>query len=405
MALTDLEIKKLKPKDKLYRVADSGGLCIEIATSGSKLWRWRYLFNGKAQMAALGAYPALSLAEARKKRDAEREQLKFGNHPTLEKKAQRLRRVYEGILTFEKLGRDWFKQKEAEREPKSLERDLARMATFVFPKIGALAITEISPIQIVDIMREIAAQGKPETAKRVKQIISRIFRYAIQCDLCRFNPAGELRDILPKRIKRKHHASIPFAELPALLLEIHARPNDLTKYAMLLDSLTLLRTNELIGGKWAEINWDKEQWEVAAERMKMKEPHIVPLPRQAIKILTELQQITGNREYIFYNAASKSKHLSNGAILMGLRRMGYANKMTGHGFRSLASTILNEIGYPSDIIERQLAHKETNRIRDAYNRAEYLAERKKMMQDYADILDRALNDRKFIIQRITAQAS
>lgn len=220
----------------------------------------------------------------------------------------------------------------------------------------------------------------------MKQLIGQVFRYAAQRGMCQHNPAADLRDLLPTP-DEKHHACIHPSELPTLLEKINARENGFSKYAMQLLMLTFVRTGELIGAKWSEIDWAKEEWHIPKERMKMKRPHIVPLASQSLTILRELQNITGNHAHIFYSPASKSKHISNGAVLMGLRRMGYQNTMTGHGFRTLASTILNEKGYPPDVIERQLAHEDDDKIRAAYNRAEYLLERKKMMQDYANFLD------------------
>jgi integrase len=391
MALTDLTIKHLKPKSKLYRVADSNGLCLEISPKGGKLWRWRYYYQGKAQMLALGKYPALSLTEARKKRDGARDLLDSGKHPTREKKVQKQRKAHEGENTFEKVARKWLEIKEKGLNEKYRTQCLARMEQHVFTKIGDLPITDINIPDVVEVIEEIAKRGTIETAKRMKQIIGQVFRYASQRGLCKHNPAADLRDILPAT-EEKHHACITPSELPALLAKIDARDNDFTKYAMKLLMLTFVRTSELIASTWDEIDWGKEEWHIPKERMKMRRPHVVPLSRQAIAILKELQTITGDKTHIFFSAASKHKHISNGAVLMGLRRMGYQNKMTGHGFRTLASTILNEKNYPPDVIERQLAHADNDKIRAAYNRAEYMLERKKMMQDYADILENVLKN-------------
>ena len=386
MALTELAIKHLKRKTKAYRVADSGGLCIEVSPTGGKLWRWRYYFQAKEQMLALGKYPALSLADARKKRDEARELVDAGKHPTREKKIQKLRKTHEGANTFEKIARRWLEMKGEGLNEKYRKQCLARMEQHVFNKIGDLPITDITIPDVVNVVEEIGKRGTIVTAKRMKQLIGQVFRYAAQRGLCKHNPAADLRDILPTPEER-HHACIHPSELPELLAKIEARGNDFTKYAMELMMLTFVRTSELIAGKWAEINWDKEEWHIPKERMKKRRPHVVPLSRQAIAALKKLQVTTGDEDYIFYNPSSKSKHISNGAVLMGLRRMGYKNKMTGHGFRTLASTILNEKEYAPDVIERQLAHEDDDKIRSAYNRAEYLLERKKMMQDYADILD------------------
>jgi integrase len=386
MALTELEVKAYKPKAKLYRVADSGGLTLEISPSGTKLWRYRYRFQGKGQMLALGKYPALTLAEARKKRDEAREMLNAGKHPTREKKIQKLRKAHDGANSFEKVARRWMEIKGEGQSERYQAQSLARMEKHVFPMIGALPLVEITIPDVVEVVETIGRRGTLEIAKRMKQAISQTFRYAAQRGLCTHNPAADLRDILPTP-ESKHHACIHPSELPNLLKAIEARPDGLTKYAIKLKALTFVRTGELIGATWDEINWAKEEWHIPKERMKMKRPHIVPLSTQALAILRELQELTGEKSHIFFSAASKSKHISNGTILMALRRMGYQGQMTGHGFRTLASTLLNEKGYQPDVIERQLAHEDSDKIRDAYNRAEYLMERKKMMQEYADWLE------------------
>ncbi len=386
MALTELAIKGLKPKSKPYRVADNGGLCIEVSAAGGKLWRWRYYYQGKPQMLALGKYPATSLSEARKRRDEARELVEAGKHPTREKKLQKLRKAHEGENTFERLARRWLEMKKEGLNDKYWKQSLARMEQHVFPKIGGLPISEITIPDVVAVVEGIGSKGAIETAKRMKRIIGQVFRYAAQRGLCQHNPAADLRDILPMP-EEKHHACVSPKELPDLMRAIEMRENDQTKFAMQLLALTFVRTGELIGAKWEEIDWSREEWHIPKERMKMRRAHIVPLSRQALAILRELQKHTGQKEYIFYSAGSKSKHISNGAVLMGLRRMGYQNRMTGHGFRALASTILNERGFAPDVIERQLAHESSDKIRSAYNRAEYLLKRKKMMQDYADILD------------------
>ena len=386
MALTELAVKAYKPKEKLYRVADGGGLTLEVSPSGSKLWRYRYRYQGKGQMLALGKYPALTLAEARKKRDEARELLNAGKHPTREKKIQKLRRAHEGENSFEKVARRWMEIKGEGQSERYQAQSLARMEKHVFPMIGALPLVDITIPDVVEVVETIGKRGTLEIAKRMKQAISQTFRYAAQRGLCTHNPAADLRDILPAS-ESSHHACIHPSELPNLLKAIEQRPDDLTKYAIKLIMLTFVRTGELIGATWDEINWAKEEWHIPKERMKMKRPHIVPLSAQALTILKALQERTGGKSHIFFSAASESKHISNGTILMALRRMGYQGRMTGHGFRTLASTILNEKGYQPDVIERQLAHEDSDKIRDAYNRAEYLLERKKMMQEYADWLE------------------
>lgn len=390
MALTELAIRHLKPKEKVYRVADSGGLCIEVSPKGSKLWRWRYNFNGKGQMLSLGKYPAVSLAQARRLRDEARDLVQEGKHPTREKKAQKLRTIQEGENTFERVARHWLNLKQGSLNAKYHTQCIARMEQHVFPMIGALPIADITIPDVVRVVEKISERGTVETAKRMKQQIGQVFRYAAQRGMCVHNPAADLRDITPP-IEEKHHACVSVAEAPTLLQAIEARSDDISKAAIQLLALTFVRTGELIGARWEEIDWQKAEWHIPKERMKMRRPHIVPLSRQALAILQRLHTYSGDKEFIFFSAASKSKHISNGTVLMALRRMGYQGRMTGHGFRTLASTILNEQGYTPDVIERQLAHGEPDKIRAAYNRAEYLSERKKMMQEYADLLDAMQN--------------
>jgi integrase len=307
MPLTELAIKNLKPKEKAYRIADSNGLCLEVSPKGSKLWRWRFYHLGKPQMTALGKYPAVSLAQARKLRDEARAVLESGKHPTLHKKAQKLRKAMEGGNTFEKITRLWMETKQKGLNEKYVRQNLERLEQLVFPAIGALPITEITIPDVVRVVDRIADRGTIETAKRMKQLIGQVFRFASTRGLCDHNPASDLRGILPTQ-EKEHHASLPIAELPALLKAIEAREPDFSKYAMQLLALTFVRTGELIGGRWEEINWEREEWNIPKERMKMKRPHVVPLAKQTLAILKELKKQTGDKEHIFHSPASKSKH-------------------------------------------------------------------------------------------------
>ena len=386
MALTEFTIKSLKPRAKPYRVSDGGGLSLEISPSGSKLWRWRYHYQSKEQMLALGKHPVLTLAGARRKRDEGKSLLDSGKNPAREKKAAKLRRATECENTFESVARYCLNVMQKGLSEKYAAQNLARLEQHVFPKIGSLPVTEITTPEIVRVIEGICNQGTREIAKRAKELIAQVFRFAVQRGICLYNPAADLRNILPSK-EEKHFACIHPSDLPELLHAIEARKPDLTKAAMQLLALTFVRTGELIAAQWDEIDWIREEWHIPKERMKMKRPHVVPLSRQTLAILRALQERTGDKKHIFFSAASKLKHVSNGTVLMGLRRMGYRNRMTGHGFRTLASTILNEKGYSPDVIERQLAHQDEDKVRAAYNRAEYLPERKKMMQDYADLLD------------------
>lgn len=391
--LTDVAVRNAKPKSKSYKLSDGEGLMLEVTPSGSKLWRWRYAFERREQMLALGKYPLISLSEARQKRDEARKLVDIGKHPTREKKVQKLRNTQNGGNSFEAIARRWLEMKSPNLNTKYATQTLARIEQHIFPTIGALPIRDITIPDVVFVVEAIAKNGTIETAKRMKQVIGQVFRYATQRGMCEHNPAADLRDILPHQ-EEKHHACIPVSELPEFIRKIETRHRDFTYYAIKLLMLTFVRTSELIGARWDEIDWQREEWHIPKERMKKRRPHMVPLSSQVLKLLRELQSITGEKEFIFHSPASKHMHISNGTVLMGLRRMGYQNRMTGHGFRTLASTILNEQGYASDVIERQLAHEDDDKIRAAYNRAEYRLERKKMMQDYADWLDgqKGIND-------------
>jgi integrase len=287
------------------------------------------------------------------------------------------------------VARRWFEIMKGEDEHR--QRSLRRLELYAFPKLGFRPIQEITTLEIVHCLEAVEKKGILETAHRVKQILQQVFRHAVRRGIIATNPAGDLRDVLAFP-KTKNFACIPPSELPGLLQAMNGYCGDaLTIYAMKMLAYTFVRTGELIGAKWEEIDWARQEWHIPAERMKMDRPHVVPLARQVLALLEEIKVITGRRDFIFFAAANKEKHLSNGVILGALNRMGYAKRMTGHGFRALASTILNEQRkYHPDVIEKQLAHADRNEVRAAYNRADYMLERKKMMQDWADYLDGVL---------------
>jgi len=376
--LTDLAIRKMKPREKLYRQLDSDGLYIEVSTTGLKYWRYRYNLAGRDQLYSIGRYPDITLAQARKIRDEKRVVVSQGKQLTREKRKEKRAREAADSNTFESVAIRFMETKKANLNAKYHKQSLERLKQHVFPAIGQMPVTEITIPDIVDVVEAIASKGTIETAKRMKQRISEVFRYAAQRGLCAYNPASDLRDILPTP-EKQHHACIPVSELPELLQRMEAMPEGLGKYAMHIKMLTILRTRELIEGKWAEIDWQRCEWVVPKERMKTRRPHTVPLSSQAIDLLKRLHKETGHTENLFFSSASKSKHISDGTILMALRRMGYQGRMTGHGFRSLCSTVLNEQGYPSDVVEAQLAHIEGDRVRAAYNRAQYMLKRKAMI--------------------------
>ena len=386
MPLSDIKIRNAKPNDKPYKLTDGGGLYVLIKPTASKLWQLKYRYMGKEKTFSVGAYPLVGAAEAREIRDNVKKLLKNGVDPTQHRRSTKQQKMEACENTFEAVARRWLSIKKIEDSHEA--RSLRRMERHAFPRLGFRPIGEIKTIEIVNCLEAIERKGIVETAHIIKQLIQQVFRYATRRGIIEHNPAGDLRDVIGHEpvIGR---ACIPPAELPQLLHDMEAYKGDkLTKAAMRLLLLCFTRTRELIEARWEEIDWDRQEWHIPATRMKMRNSHLVPLSRQALEVFKELHQITDKRDLVFFSPANKAKCISNNAVLSALKRMGYAGRMTGHGFRSLASTILNEQRqYHPDAIERQLAHADKNEIRAAYNRAEYLLERKKMMQDWADFLD------------------
>lgn len=390
MPLTDLEIKRSKysrTDGKPERLADSGGLYLELSASGGKWWRWKYRFGGKEKRLSFGTYPDVGLKAAREKRDAAKQLLANAVDPSVQRKEQKRQVMVEAINTFEAIAREWLKHKSEEWTPAHLLKTTTTMERDAFPVLGKYSIDEIKPKQILEMLRTIEQRGVYVTTRKVLQWSSAIFRYAIATDRTDTDPTQACRGALKTR-PVEHMARVSEKELPALLQNIKAYNGDiLTLLALRFMSLTFVRTGEMIAAEWVEIDRDKAEWRIPAERMKMSTEHIVPLSRQALVTLDELEKLTGGKSHLFASPRSSARHISNNTVLYALYRMGYHGRMTGHGFRGLASTILNEHGFRADVIERQLAHSERDGVRAAYNHAEYLPERRKMMQYWADYLD------------------
>lgn len=389
MALTDVKVRSAKAEAKSYKLYDSNGLFVLVNPSGSKLWRLKYQYLKKERLFAVGAYPDIGLKEAREIAANVKKQIAQGIDPTQQRRNTKFKNLEASEQTFEALTRRWLEIKKI--DPTHKERSLRRMELHAFPRLGARPIGDISTVELVSCLETIERKNVLETAHRVKQLVQQVFRYAVRKGLITHNPAGDLRDMLAFPVKN-NFACIEPSELPSLLKAMRDYKGDvLTRSAMWLLALTFVRTGELRAACWDEFDWGRAEWHIPAERMKMRRDHVVPLSRQALTILKELQEKTGKQPYVLYSASNKLKYLSEGAVLGALRRMGYHGRMTGHGFRALASTILNEQRiYHPDVIEKQLAHADRNEVRAAYNRADYMLERKKMMQDWADYLDRAL---------------
>jgi integrase len=404
MALTDTEIRRSKPADKAYKLFDSGGLHLLVTPSGGRLWRWKYRFEGTEKQLALGSYPALSLADARERHAKARKQLADGIDPMAERKAEKTAVLVATEHTFQKIAEQWLEHWRGNKSARHSETTRNRLKVNVYPVLGDRPIAEVEPMELVQLAKGIEGRGASDMAKRILQIVGMVFRYAVAHGYSKRNPAAEIRpsDIL-KPTRKINMARIDAKELPALLRSIEVyQGRQLTRLAIKLMALTFVRTSELIGARWEEFDIDARRWSIPATRMKMKTPHIVPLSLQTIEVLELLRTISGNRELIFPGEQDSKKPMSNMTILKALERMGYKGRMTGHGFRGLASTILHEQGYNHDHIELQLAHAPRNAVSAAYNHALYLEPRAIMMQDWADFLERTQRGGKVLSFRGSA---
>jgi integrase len=395
MPLTDVAIRSAKPKEKAFKLFDSGGLHLIVTPAGNKWWRWKYRFGGKEKGLSFGVYPEVSLKVARQKRDEARSRLANGIDPGEARKAEKIAQA--GAESFEAIAREWHAKFSSGWEPSYGDRILRRLEVDIFPWIGKRPATEIKAPELLAVLRRIEGRGAQETAHRAMQNCGQVFRYAVATGRAERDPTGDLRGALPPP-KEKHHASIiEPKKVGPLLRAIDAYQGYfVTKCALRVAPLVFVRPGELRRAQWPEFDLELPEWRIPGERMKMRAQHIVPLSRQAVEILRELEPLT-NRispsrpnapRYVFPSARSHERPMSENAVLAALRRMGYTkDEMTGHGFRSMASTLLHEQGWNHQAIERQLAHAERNAVSAAYNFAEHLPERRKMMQAWADYLD------------------
>ena len=388
MALTDISVRRAKPQEKAYKLSDAKGMYLLVSVAGSKLWRLKYRFAGKEKTLALGIYPERSLAEARVKRDDARKLIYDGIDPGVARKQDKRDRQLRSENTFEVVAREWHGKQRAKWTERHADYVLRRLSTDVFPTLGSRPITEINAPELLDVLRKIEARGAVDIAHRAQQTCGQIFRYAVATGRAKYDPSPSLRGALQAADRVRHHAALSAIELPEFLGKLQNYDGDRqTKLALRLLLLTFVRTSELREAGWTEFNEEKSEWRIPAERMKMQREHIVPLSRQALEILRELRSSNGHRHYVFMNVANHEKPMSENTMLYAIYRMGYHSRATGHGFRATASTILNEQGWRPDVFERQLALMERNKVRAAYHRSEYLAERRQMMQHWADFLD------------------
>jgi integrase len=386
MSLSEAKIRNAKPNVKPYKLADGEGLFLLVTPAGSKYWRLKYYIGGKEKLLALGVYPSVTLANARAKRADARRLLAAGADPSQTKKEAKRAVIQEQQNTFESVACEWHNNRSVKWTPKYAKRTLRRLEMHVFPKLGTQPVAAISPQELLSVMRAIEARGA-DLAHCLLQLCNQIFCYAVVTQRSSINPAASLRGALTPVVKRSF-AYLKANELPEYLKHLESYDGSVqTKLALRVLLLTFVRTGELRGAEWAEVDFRKAEWRIPAERMKMREEHIVPLSRQAVAVLKQLQALTGQWKHVFPNQHRPTGQMSENTILYALYRMGYHSRATGHGCRSTASTILNEHGFRSDVIERQLAHGERNSVRAAYNHAQYLPERREMMQWWADFLD------------------
>jgi len=392
--LTDLKIRNLKPRQKAYKVFDGGGLYLEIEPNGSKLWRYKYRYRGKHKTLSLGKYPVVTLSEARKKHLEAKRLLSRGLDPSSEKRKEKLRNA----KTLEVVAKEWWNAKRPKWSEDHAKLVWRRLELNVLPWLKDKPVMEITSRELLDVLKRVEARGAVETARRIGQVLNQVFIFAIAAGYCENNPASNLNQAL-KEVKHRSFAAITDPKkVGELLRAIDAfKGSFIVKQALRLAPLVFVRPGELRKAEWQEIDLDQTIWTIPAEKMKKKRTHLVPLSRQAVQILEELKPLTGNGKYVFPSIRTNDRPISENTLNAALRRLGYAkDEMTSHGFRSVASTLLHELGWPSHVIETQLAHVDRNSVRAAYNRAEYLRERKKLMQAWADYLDALKQGRKII---------
>ncbi|MDD5300366.1 MAG: integrase arm-type DNA-binding domain-containing protein [Gallionella sp.] len=392
MPLTDTAIKNAKPSDKAFRLHDERGLYLEISPAGGKWWRFKYRYDSKEKRLSLGVYPDVSLKDARQRRDGARKLLADGVDPGENRKAVKATKTERGANSFEVIAREWFTKFKPRWAESHSDKIIKRFENDVFPWLGSRPIAEITAQELLQCLRRIENRGALDTAHRAHQNCGQVFRYAVQTGRATRDPTGDLRGALPPA-KQEHYASITDPKAVAELLRAidGFRGTFIVQCALKLAPLLFVRPGELRKADWAEIDLDKAEWSIPAERMKMRVPHLVPLSTQAVTFLRELHALTGTGNFVFPGARTNGRPMSGAAVNAALRRLGYDTKteITGHGFRAMARTILHqEIGIVPEVIEHQLAHRVPDALGTAYNRTKFLPERRHMMQQWADYLDK-----------------
>ena len=390
MPLTDVQVRIAKANSASYKLTDGNGMCSFIRPNDARNWHSSNHVLGKQKTLALGVYPAVTPATARKKRDEARKQIAAGIDPREAKKEARRAAEIAAANSFEAVAREWFDSQRPGWSDGYAEKVLNSLEVDVFPKIRPRPIAEIDSPQMLSIVHGVEARGVRETAKRILQRSRAVFQYGIVTGRCSRNPAADIdaQTVLKKDPGVQHMARVKATEIPQLMRDIDAYQRDLvTRLALRLMALTFVRTTEMTRAKWSEFDESAAEWRVPPERVKMRDPHIVPLSRQALDMLAQLRALNGQHRFVFYSVQGRS-HMSNNTMLNVLYRIGYKSRMTGHGFRGLMATGLRELGTGRDVVERQMAYAERNQVTAAYVHAEYLPERRRMMHVWGDHLDR-----------------
>ncbi|EGD0449034.1 tyrosine-type recombinase/integrase, partial [Escherichia coli] len=386
MPLNDMQIRRAKPEAKAYTLGDGQGLPLLVEPNGSKSWRFRYRYAGKPKMISLGVYPTITLAEARARRDEARKIVAEGKNPSEVRKEQKLALRIQSENAFEKIAREWHQMKSAKWSAGYASDIIEAFQNDIFPYVGTRPVGEIKPLELLNVLRKIEKRGALEKMRKVRQRCSEVFRYAIATGRAEFNPAADLSSALEVH-KSNHFPFLKSDEIPDFLRALDSYAGSrLVQIATKLLMVTGVRTIELRAALWQEFDLDNAIWEIPAERMKMRRPHLVPLSTQVLGFLNELKSMTGNYRYVFPGRNDPNKPMSEASVNQLIKRIGYAGKLTGHGFRHTLSTILHENGFNTAWIEMQLAHVDKNTIRGVYNHAQYIEDRKKMMQWYSDFI-------------------
>ncbi|HID8413249.1 TPA: tyrosine-type recombinase/integrase [Serratia marcescens] len=386
MRLNDMQIRRAKSGTKSYTLGDGLGLSLLVEPNGNKSWRFRYRFGGKPKMISFGVYPTVTLAEARKKRDEARRIVGEGRNPSDIRKEQKLAQQVGDGNTFEVIAKEWHQLKLARWSAGYASGIMEAFRNDIFPYVGHRPISEIKPLELLNVLRKIEARGALDKMRKVRQRCSEVFRYATATGRAEFNPAADLSSALEAH-QSKHFPFLVASEIPDFLVALEAYSGSkLVQLATKLLMITGVRTIELRAALWEEFDLVNAIWEIPAERMKMRRSHLVPLSQQALDILQELKVMTGNYSYVFPGRNDPNKPMSEASINQLIKRIGYGGRVTGHGFRHTMSTILHEKGFQSSWVEMQLAHTDRNTIRGTYNHAVYIDERREMLRFYSSII-------------------